>query len=716
LPLLAAALLAGCFFDRAERHLNRATALYYKGQYQEATVECRRVLERQPGHPEATRILALSLYQLRSWEEALHYLVRARNLMPDDLEIRLKIGQMYLAGRQLDKTWREAQRVLEMDPNHHEALTLAARSAARPDEIDAAIGQLERHLDRHRKGRYGPTGETEIRLDLGRLHFRKGDREGAERVFRQAVAEEPESAAANLALAVFLSAENNPDEAERALVTAAETAAPESPAPVKLAELYLRTGRLEEARRQIDRILAQDPESLPARRLLAAAQMRQGQPEEAEKTVDGILATDADPASLLFKAEKQLDGGDHAGAAATYQKALEVQPRNLTARYGLARSHARGGDAAAAKGELQRLLTMDATYVPAILLLADLNIRSGDVIPAITDLERLVERQPGVAPAWELLGTAYLKSGRALKAVDAQRRYVELAPKDPRGPYLLGIGLKSAGSMAEARRQFERALALAPGKIEPLAELCQLLIADDRGGEALELARRHAADLPRSAPHAFVLGDVLRQTGQPQPAEEAYLTAARLDSDFTPVPVSLARLYAATRRWDDALAQAERALKHAPDDVDVLLLVGYVHRERGDADQAREVYERIIKLNPHHAAAANNLALAYARRGQLPLAVQLAQVARKNAPDDPGIADTLGWLLYQRGDYSSALSLLLESATQLPNHAEIQFHLGMTYAKLGNWGLARNALNRALALDQRFPGADDARRVLEETR
>ena len=67
-------------------------------------------------------------------------------------------------------------------------------------------------------------------------------------------------------------------------------------------------------------------------------------------------------------------------------------------------------------------------------------------------------------------------------------------------------------------------------------------------------------------------------------------------------------------------------------------------------------------------------------------------------------ADTLGWILYKRGDYQQALSILQESAGKFPDNPEIQFHLGMTAYMMGQTDMAKVALRKAASASQGFPG------------
>ncbi len=41
--------------------------------------------------------------------------------------------------------------------------------------------------------------------------------------------------------------------------------------------------------------------------------------------------------------------------------------------------------------------------------------------------------------------------------------------------------------------------------------------------------------------------------------------------------------------------------------------------------------------------------------GNLDVALSLAQTARRGMPDSPNVADTLGWIYYQKGAYRSAV-------------------------------------------------------------
>src|SRR5215510_5252331 len=115
------------------------------------------------------------------------------------------------------------------------------------------------------------------------------------------------------------------------------------------------------------------------------------------------------------------------------------------------------------------------------------------------------------------------------------------------------------------------------------------------------------------------------------------------------------------------------------------MLVGVIYEGKGDFAKAQQAYEKILKINPRFAPAANNLAWIYLDHGgDKEKALELAQRAKESAPEDAYVSDTLGWILYKRGVYQRAFALIRESASKLPDNPVIQYHLGLASLKVGD--------------------------------
>src|SRR5262249_48206340 len=139
-----------------------------------------------PVNARATRQLGLLYDQLGELAQAFRFLLKAEELTPDDSEVRLKLGAIYLLGGKPDESRREATSVLTKEPNNVDALALLADTSTTPQQVDATIRRIEEAL--------ASVGDrAKPHLALGALYLRKQDQARAEREFKEAVAREPKS-------------------------------------------------------------------------------------------------------------------------------------------------------------------------------------------------------------------------------------------------------------------------------------------------------------------------------------------------------------------------------------------------------------------------------------------------------------------------------------------------------------------------------------------
>jgi predicted Zn-dependent protease len=68
------------------------------------------------------------------------------------------------------------------------------------------------------------------------------------------------------------------------------------------------------------------------------------------------------------------------------------------------------------------------------------------------------------------------------------------------------------------------------------------------------------------------------------------------------------------------------------------------------------------------------------------------------APDSPYVQDTLGWIYYRKGLYSMAVRSL-KTAVDKEATPLRQFHLGMSYLKVGDQATGQKIVTEALKKD-----------------
>ncbi|MCI0548818.1 MAG: tetratricopeptide repeat protein, partial [Candidatus Rokubacteria bacterium] len=145
------------------------------------------------------------------------------------------------------------------------------------------------------------------------------------------------------------------------------------------------------------------------------------------------------------------------------------------------------------------------------------------------------------------------------------------------------------------------------------------------------------------------------------------------------------------------------ALKLRPDSPEALRGLGQALQALGQLERAAASYQKAIAINGNDVAALNNLAWILADGQKNPdKALPLATKALDLAPQQPEVMDTLGWIHYLRGSYPEAEKLLVGASEKIPNNAVIQYHLGMTYSRMGKRGDAVSALRRAAQIDPKL--------------
>jgi Flp pilus assembly protein TadD len=123
----------------------------------------------------------------------------------------------------------------------------------------------------------------------------------------------------------------------------------------------------------------------------------------------------------------------------------------------------------------------------------------------------------------------------------------------------------------------------------------------------------------------------------------------------------------------------------------------------GQVDRAVESYRKALAINDKDVASLNNLAWILAEVRKKPdEALPLATKAEQLAPGSPEVLDTLGWIQYRRGAYADAEKALARAAARAGSNGTIQYHLGMTYARLDRKADAVSALRRAAQLDPKL--------------
>jgi len=706
--LLAVMTGSGCTEGiRRARHLARANQYFDSGQLDKAEIEYLIVLKTDRTNARAIGRLGLIYYEQGRYGRAAAFLIKGKELVPYDLELRTKLAAVYLSAGKMKEARDEASFVLDRRPQDGEAPILLAEASVTTNAVEEAREALKAALQK--------AGETAaLEVGLAHLELVRGNFHEAAADLQRAKALDPNSSSAFWAYGNLYVAQNDPKHAEEAFKTAAELSSPRSPRRLRYAQYKIQTGDLKTGKQLLREISQKTPDYLPAWRWLAEIALAEKNYDECAELVGKMLARDSlNYDALLLNGRLCLARGDVDKAVGEFKKVVATYPQAVEAYYQLATSYLAKNEVSQAMISLNQALGLAPDFVDATMLLAGIKMRSGEVGAAIASLKPLVEKRPNFLPAQFLLADGYRAQGNFESAMEIYRAAEKLAPKSAEVPFFMGMTFLQQKKRDEARAAFSKALELSPDYLPATEQMVDMDLVDKQYDTALHRVQLALDRNPKSAEAYLIQARVFLVKPDAKQAEAALLKAIELRPESHTPHLMLAQLYVDTHREPKALDDLRMFVDKNPKDVEVWMFIGMIQEQQKDYNAARDTYEKLLATSPQYALAMNNLAWLYAERfGQLDKAYEIASKARELQPYDPLVADTLGWILYRMKQYPKALGLLQESAGKQGRQADVQVHLGLAYYMLGQEGPARAALQRALELNKDVTDREEADQCL----
>lgn len=455
---------------------------------------------------------------------------------------------------------------------------------------------------------------------------------------------------------------------------------PESPqATQAAAALLVNSGRLNEARPYLEKLIAAEGESRASAFLHLNQMLARQRDREAVLTLVQDLARPyPESAEAHFAiAQAAWSAGKRQEAVAELRQADRLRPgwEQAALFQGQALQQVSASDAA----EFYRAFLRDHPRASDVrLAYARLLVGEKSYSQARAEFQRLLDDAPNNAEISFAVGLLALQASD-LEAADAYlQRALAAGHKDK------DLALFYLGQIAEERKQLKQAAEwfarIGPGEHHLNAQIRYAGILAKQG--KLDDARRHL------------------QQVQPQDiAQRALLIQAE------------AQLLREARQYQEAFAVLGKGLEKLPGHPELL----YDHAMAAEKLDLLDVVEKdlrqLIQLKPDHAHAYNALGYTFAERGiRLEEARQLTEKALSLDPGNPLIMDSLGWACYRQGEHGKAVEWL-RKAHELRQDPEIAAHLGEVLWTQGQRDEARKIWKSAL---KQAPENDVLRNVMQK--
>lgn len=392
-----------------------------------------------------------------------------------------------------------------------------------------------------------------------------------------------------------------------------------------LGKYYLEARLIERAAESADIVLKKEPKHPQAHALKIATQAVTGEAVSSAIPKAEELAKEfpTEPDVVILLATLYDQRRRYHDAEAALRRALEAHPKNLDLLNNLTAVLTRANDVAGAEAVIHRMIEAEPESIDHRLRLVRFYVQQADFDKAEAVLRQAVAIDPNSEQRRLVLADFFL--GRK-DAPSAERVLSEATAQLPYSSRLqLGLAAlyKKTGQDTKARERYAALIQEYKDKPVGLEAKVKLAEMDFQAGKQIE-AERHVQDVlkdnPRSSDGLTLLG----------------------------------RMALARRNGKDAVQAFRTVLHDQPESASVHYLLGQAYQLIGEANLAKESFERAVALYPDQVDAKRSLAVLDSQSGRYQQARARLDDLLKQRPDDLAALDMLMTLDLATKNWSGA--------------------------------------------------------------
>lgn len=648
--------LSGCedVNDRVARHVERGVEFVESGDFAKAQLEFRNAIKLDETSIPGWLELAKLLEKEKKLGEAFSHFLKVLELDPNHVEALIHTTQIALLAGELDRALEYANTALAAAPQNAEVLAVKSAVSLRVGNLDAAqseanaalaidpanVGAAIVLITKEREAgntaaaleiadRFLAQAPEDLSLNLSKLQLLStmGDNEGLGGHLEKLTRIFPEITSFRTAWAEFLVSKGDIDGAVAQFRSVSQAKPEDAAAALDVARFLIRVRGLEAGRAELESLVARAPGVIDYTLALATLDYSNGRQEEARARLRAVI--------------------DSGAAAATVAQA----------RIQLARFLISDKDLVDARTQVEAVLAGDTRNADALGLRGAILIEQGDTDGAILDIRAALGERPDDVRLLQLAATAFQQNGSQELAGESLGKAARVSNFDPEISLRYADFLVRTNQTGGAGAVLAEAARRNPSNREVLGALAEvrLRLKDWVGAEQVAQALRAIEDGAETADRVMAAA----LTGQERFSESIALLRDMSSADAGSRDANMAALisvYVRAGQHDQAKAFLESVLQDNPDNGQARLLRAALHRVQGELAEAEAIYKDMAQRAPDSATAYGSLAEFYltdkrdaeaeavllqgleAATDKAPLRLMLAQVLERRADFDGAIA------------------------------------------------------------------------------
>ena len=314
-------------------------------------------------------------------------------------------------------------------------------------------------------------------------------------------------------------------------------------------------------------------------------------------------------------------------------------------------------------------------------------------------LKRVQELAPEELEALELLGRIYINWRHYSLAEGTFHSIIKEDSTYLNAYYNLGLLYLQRNDRKQATRMFEQIRELESfTNPQVLLSLGDLYLDDNEAEKALSVYYQLTEQEPFEGVGYLGMGIALESLGDTAKAVDNYARALHLSPDLYRARDRLAALFIMKNRWDKALQLYQEAWAQDTTDINNIIQIGEIHREKGDTLAAFQAFEEAKTRFPEDWRG-------YVNCGRLYLDGQNFETAFNNFKKAAELTDEshLGWVfagvsLVHMDSLKASIPYLKKALAIEPNDPLANYYLGSTLDRIQQSEEAIPYLNQAIRI------------------
>ena len=345
------------------------------------------------------------------------------------------------------------------------------------------------------------------------------------------------------------------------------------------------------------RAIELSPDTFAGYLALSQYYFKQNQPDKASETLNDAatkVAETAEMRRMLGQSElarNRLDSAMH-----EFKRAIELDPQDLDAKFGLAVSQRRAGNLEDARVLFDAIATRDPQYAGLTLERGQLLEAQGSFDKAVENYRAALEKDAKDTSLLLRLGAAQVESGQLEAAEQTLDTVIHDIPNSADAEYYIGRVAFARGRGPDALTHFDRALALDGTQASYHLYAARAALEMNNLGRTLDEAEATLDRDPKSGDAYWVRGAVRLRSGAVKDALKDAARALELNPKRVEAHALMAECYDELRQLPQAIATYQVALAADPSRGEWWYKLGRVNLDQGTRGSGAEALEKAIKI------------------------------------------------------------------------------------------------------------------------